>query len=50
MTETEKSNTSAHVLLNLLSELRKRDKMEGFAKHLITFLQQVIHSLIQEHN
>ena len=28
---------SAHVLLNVLNELRKNDKMRGFAKHLIVF-------------
>ena len=35
---------SDHVLLNLLNELRKRDKMPGFAQHFIVFvffLQQV---------
>ena len=26
---------SAHVLLNLLNELGKKDKMQGFAEHLI---------------
>ena len=26
-----------HVLLNLLSELRKRDKMPGFAEHFLLF-------------
>ena len=31
----------AHVLLNLLNQLRKIDKMQGFAEHFITFLQQV---------
>ena len=28
---------SAHVLLNLLNELRKRDKMQGFASILSLF-------------
>ena len=28
---------SAHVLLNLLSELKKRNKMNGSGKHFITF-------------
>ena len=28
---------SAHVLLNLLKELRKRYKMQGFVKHFIAF-------------
>ena len=32
---------SAHVLLNLLNELRKRDKMRGFLS--------LINSIIQEH-
>ena len=32
---------SAHVLLNLLNELRKRDKMRG--------LTSLINSIIQEH-
>ena len=31
---------SAHVLLNLLNELGKRDKMRG-AEHFISFLQRV---------
>ena len=33
---------SAHVLLNLLNELGKRDKMRGFATSLIN-------SILQEH-
>ena len=28
---------SAHVLLNLLNELGERDKMRGYAEHLIDF-------------
>ena len=32
---------SAHVLLNLLNELGKRDKMRGFAEHFISFSQRV---------
>ena len=32
---------SAHVLLNLLSNLGKSDKFERLAKHFITFSQQV---------
>ena len=32
---------SAHVLLNLLNELGKRDKIRGFAEHFISFLQRV---------
>ena len=29
-----------HVLLNLLNELRKRDKIRGLAEHFITFSQR----------
>ena len=32
---------SAHVLLNLLNKLGEKDKMQGFAEHLISFPQQV---------
>ena len=32
---------SAHVLLNLLTELRRRDQMQSLAKYFIVFLQQV---------
>ena len=32
---------SAHVLLNLLNELGEKDKMRGFAEHLISFPQRV---------
>ena len=32
---------SAHVLLNLLKELRKRDKMRGLPSILSLFLQRV---------
>ena len=32
---------SAHVLLNLLNELGKRDKMRGLAEHFISFSQRV---------
>ena len=32
---------SAHVLMNLLNELGKRDTMHGFAEHLIAFSQLV---------
>ena len=35
------SYMSAHVLLNLLNESRKKDKMQCFAKHFITFSQKV---------
>ena len=30
---------SAHVLLNLLNKLRKKDKMRGYAEHLISILK-----------
>ena len=36
-----RSYMSAHVLLNLLDKLGKKDKMQGFAKHLLSFPQQV---------
>ena len=40
----------AHVLLNLLKEFRLRDKMQGCAKHFITFFaQNLIYSRIQQH-
>ena len=32
---------SAHVLLNLLNELGKRDKMRGLSSIFVSFLQQV---------
>ena len=28
---------SAHLLLNLLNELKKRDNMQGFEEHFIVF-------------
>ena len=34
--------TSAHVLLNLLNKLGKRDKMHGFPSILSLFLQRVL--------
>ena len=40
---------NAHVLLNLLNELRKRDKMQGFASILSLFPTSLINSIIQEH-
>ena len=40
---------SAHVLLNLLNELEKRDKKTRFAEHLIYFFAtSLINSIIQE--
>ena len=39
---------SAHVLMNLLNKLRKRDKMGGLLSILSPFMQQVfINSIIQ---
>ena len=35
------SNMSAHVLLNLLNELEKRDKNARLAEHFISFSQRV---------
>ena len=35
------SYTGAHVLLNLLNELGKKDKMRDFAELLVGFLQRV---------
>ena len=32
---------SAHVVLNLLNEMGGKDKMRGFAEHLIGFSQRV---------
>ena len=40
---------SAHVLLNLLNELRKRDKMLGLLSILSLFATSLINSIIQEH-
>ena len=40
---------SAHVLLNLLNELRKRDKMQGLPSILSLFCNEFFNSLIQEH-
>ena len=40
---------SAHVLLNLLSELGKRDKMLGLPSILSLFRNKFNNSLIQEH-
>ena len=41
--------TSAHFLLNLLNELRKRDKNARLVEHFISFVTSLINSLIQEH-
>ena len=40
---------SAHVLLNLLNELEKRDKMRGLPSILSLFATSSIDSIIQEH-
>ena len=40
---------SAHVLLNLLNELGKRDKMRGLLSILSLFATSFINSIIQEH-
>ena len=40
---------SAHVLLNLLNELGKRDKMRGLPSNLSLFVMSLINSIIQEH-
>ena len=41
---------SAHVLLNLLNELGKRDKMQGLLSILsLFFVIGLINSIIQEH-
>ena len=38
---------SAHVLLNLSNELRKRDKIRGLPSILSPFLQRVLDSIYQ---
>ena len=40
---------SAHVLLNLLNKLGKRDKMRGLPSILSLFPNELINSIIQEH-
>ena len=40
---------SAHVLLNLLNELRKRDKMRGLQSFLSFSATSLINSIIQQH-
>ena len=40
---------SAHVLLNLLNQLRKRDKMRGLQSILSLLQTSLINPLIQEH-
>ena len=43
------SYMSAHVLLNLLNELGKRDKMRGLPSILFLFRNEFNKSIIQEH-
>ena len=43
------SNISAHVLLNLLNELRKGDEMRGSPSILSLFATSLINSIIQKH-
>ena len=43
------SYMSAHVLLNLLNELRKRDKMRGLPSILSLYAMSLRNSIIQEH-
>ena len=40
---------SAHVLLNLLNELRKRDKMRRLTRILSLFAESLINLRIQKH-
>ena len=40
---------SAHVLLNLLNELGKRDKMRGLLSNYLFFSTSLINSIKQEH-
>ena len=40
---------SVQVLLNLLNELRKRDKMHGLQSILLFFATSLINSIIQEY-
>ena len=39
---------SAHVLLNLFNELRKREKMRGLSS-ILTLFRSLINLIIQEH-
>ena len=40
---------NAHVLLNLLNEFGKRDKMRGLPSILSLFATSLINSILQEH-
>ena len=41
---------SAHVLLNLLNELGKRNKMRGLSSIYLFFATSLINSIIQDHD
>ena len=41
---------SANVLLNLLNELGKRDKMRGLSNILFFYATSLMNSIIQEHD
>ena len=41
---------SAHVLLNLLNKLRKRDKMRSLLSNLSLFRNSLLNLIIWEHN
>ena len=43
------SYMNAHVLSNLLNELRKRNKMRGLKNIYLFFAMSLINSIIQEH-
>ena len=43
------SNTSAHVLLNLLNELGKSEKMLGLPNILPLFAMSLINSIVQDY-
>ena len=40
---------SAHVLLNLINELGKRDEMRGLSSIHLFFATSFINSMVQEH-
>ena len=40
---------SAHILLNLLNKLGKRDKMRGLRSILSLFYNSLINSILREH-
>ena len=49
MTLNRGSYTSSHVLLNLLNELGKNDKMRGLPSILSLFRKDLINLIKQEH-